>query len=150
MCICPKKAILPSGTLKPNSSNLSTKMLQSKQIINSKYSGMTFYRNYTEYVDILIGTIQYIKQLSFYYKSNPIPFNILYSDWESYHSTYDEAIKYAAIYLTLLSTKKIPNNIVFPFFYKNNVVYSLGFQNGSIVHYTMNPADAYYYAYIKK
>lgn len=147
MCICPKKAILPSGTLKPNSSNLSTKRIQSNKITHS--NSMSFYRNVTISVDIPLGTIQYIKTFSFYYKAIPTTFYQL-EEWVEYASNYDDAIKNAAIYLTLLSNKRIPHNVIFPFFYKDNLVYSLGLLNGSITHYSVNPADAYYYAFIKK
>jgi hypothetical protein len=145
MCICPKKAILPSGTLMPNSSNLSTKTIQSKQLKTNL--GLTFYNNNVISFDILIGTIQYIKKITFYYKSSPVPFhNIQFTE---YGSTYDESIQNAAIYLTLLSNKKIPNSILFPFYKKDNLVYALGFQKGNIIQYTINPCDSYYYAYYK-
>lgn len=142
---CPIQPILPSGTLMPNSSNQSTKMIQAKKIKNNK--GMTFYNNQQIALDILIGVVQYIKHVIFYYKSSPIPFYHL--NWTSYGNTYEESIELAAIYLTLLSNKKIPNSVIFPFFFKDNVVYALGLQNGSIIQYTINPADAYYYAYYK-
>ncbi len=145
MCICPKKAILPTGTLMPNSSNLSTKMIQAKKI-NTKL-GLTFYNNNPISFDILIGSIQYIKNMTFYYKSTPLPFYEI--QWNTYGSTFDESIQNAAIYLTLLSTKKIPNAILFPFFTKDNQVYALGFQKGNIIQYTVNPIDSYYYAFYK-
>lgn len=145
MCICPTKAILPTGTLMPNSSNISSKMRQSKQI--QRHYGMTFYNNNLTTLDVLIGTIQYIKKISFYYKSTPVTFYDL--NWNSYGSSYEDSIKNAAIYLTLLSNKKIPNSVIFPFFTKDNLVYALGFQNGNIIHYTLNPVYAYYYAYKK-
>ncbi len=145
MCICPKKAILPTGTLMPNTSNESTKMIQAKKIKTNL--GFTFYNNNPIVFDILIGTIQYIKIMTFYYKSNPIPFYAM--QWNEYGSTYEESIQNAAIYLTLLSTKKIPNSVIFPFFTKDNLVYALGFQKGNIIQYTVNPYDSYYYAYYK-
>lgn len=145
MCICPTKAILPTGTLMPNSSNLSTNMIQSKKI--QRHTGMTFYNNNIIASDKFIGTIQYIKKISFYYKSSPISFYEL--NWNSFGSTYEESIQIAAIYLTLLSNKKIPNSVLFPFFIKDNLVYALGIQNGNIIHYKLNPSYYYYYAYIK-
>jgi len=145
MCICPKKAILPTGTLMPNSSNESTKMRQSKKINTNL--GLTFYNNNPVVLDILIGTIQYIKKMTFYYTSSPIPFYGIH--WINYGSSYDESIQNAAIYLTLLSNKKIPTTVIFPFFIKDNLVHALGFQKGSIVLYTVNPVDSYYYAYYK-
>lgn len=145
MCICPKKALLPSGTLMPNSCNLSKKMIRSKQL--RRHTGMTFYNNTAVAVDVLIATIQYINSISFYYKSIPVSFYEL--SWSPYASTYAKAIEYAAIYLTLLSKKKIPNSVIFPFFIKDNLVYALGFQNGNIIQYTVYPSDSYYYAFIK-
>lgn len=145
MCICPKKAILPTGTLMPNSSNLSTKMIQSKKIKTNL--GLTFYNNNVVSLDILIGTIQYIKIMTFYYKSSPVPF--YHINWTNYGSTYEESIQNAAIYLTLLSNKHIPNYVIFPFYTNDNLVYALGFQKGNIVQYTVNPIDSYFYAYYK-
>jgi hypothetical protein len=142
---CPIKPLLPTGTLMPNSSNQSTKMIQSKKIKNS--IGKTFYNNHQIIVDISIGSIQYIKKVNFYYKSTPLPFHHL--NWNSYGETYTDSIELAAIYLTLLSNKKIPNSVIFPFYFKDNSVYALGLQNGSIIQYMVNPADAYFYAYYK-
>lgn len=145
MCICPTKAILPTGTLMPNSSNLSTKMIQSKKIKTNL--GFTFYNNNPVVFDILIGSIQYIKNMTFYYKSTPVPYYTI--QLTEYGSTFEESIQNAAIYLTLLSTKKIPSAVLFPFYSKDNEVYALGFQKGNIIQYTVNPIDSYYYAYYK-
>lgn len=145
MCICPKKAILPTGTLMPNSSNLSTKMIQSKKIKTNL--GFTFYNNNPIVLDILIGNIQYIKNMTFYYKSTPVPFYTI--QWNEYGSTFEESIQNAAIYLTLLSNKKIPSAVIFPFYIKDNEVYALGLKNGNIIQYIINPIDSYYYAFYK-
>jgi hypothetical protein len=145
MCVCPSKANPLTGTLMPNSSNLSKKMIQSKKI--RRTTGMTFYNGNELTDDVFIGSIQYVDKISFYYKLYPVPFYSL--SWTSYDATYDESIKIAAIYLTLLSNIKFPNTLLFPFFTRDDLVYALGMHNGVVILHTVNPADSYYYAFKK-
>lgn len=146
-CICPTQPILPSGVLMPNNANLSSKMKQSMQIKNaSKYGGMTFYNNSKIVNEIYIGKAL---NIHFYYQSTMLTFQEIIDKWVPFSDKYEDALNVAAVYITLLNVRKIPNNLMFPFYVKDDLVYALTIQNGNILMYRLNPFEKHYYAYKK-
>ena len=116
---CPKRPILTQGVLNPIDSNQSTAMKQSATIQRNQLS---YRRNTIEELFPVLGTINGIRNLTFYYSA--IPVTIFDIPWEPYASTQEESYHLAYLYIQSMSHLNI-KGLYFPYYVEDNMVYYL-------------------------
>jgi len=145
--VCPTAPILPTGVLAPNSSNESRKMRQAQKIKNSSHHGGMKYVSNKPKTDSnirLIGEVQYISSLTFYYYAKPLTIEQFFSSfpWTNYGVTQQESLKLAVLYLTMLVNvqRRLSAEIKFPYYMtppgpeNNPRVYYLTYEDGCIIN----------------